>query len=299
VRLRDLTRWVSGDDRPKQFCPLLGKRTLFEATQERAERSIPADHILFALNRMHEPYYRNLIPSGLNRIVQPFNRGTAPAILYGLMHIARLDPDAIVSILPCDHYYSPETAFEAALKTGQEIAGQHKDSVLLLGAPPKGPETEYGWIQTGQRIGRDGLFHVQGFKEKPPLALAQNLYKSGSLWNMFVMVGHVRAFLDIASQTMQHLVDALEPHVTATHSNEIRIPDHLYDRIAASDFSSQVLASVTDRLLALRLPNLEWSDLGDPYRVLATLVERDGELPIWAKLWSEPEDESHAAAATA
>jgi mannose-1-phosphate guanylyltransferase len=299
VRLRDLTRWVSGDDRPKQFCPLLGNRTLFEATQQRAERSIPSDHILFALNRTHEPYYRNLIGSELKRIIQPFNRGTAPAILYSLMHIARLDPDAIVSILPCDHYYSPETAFESALKMGQEIAEQHKDSVLLLGAPPKGPETEYGWIQTGQRIGRDGLFHVQGFKEKPALALAENLYNTGSLWNMFVMVGHVRAFLDIASQTMQHLVDALEPHITATHPNEIRIPDHLYDRIAASDFSSQVLASVTDRLLALRLPNLEWSDLGDPYRVLATLVERDGDLPIWAKLWSEPEDESHAAAATA
>src|SRR5271165_248893 len=300
VRLRDLTRWVSGDDRPKQFCPLLGNRTLFEATQQRAERSIPANHILFALNRAHEPYYRDLIRSGLNSIVQPFNRGTAPAILYGLMHIARLDRDAIVSILPCDHYYSPETAFEAALEMGQEIAEQHTDSVLLLGAPPKGPETEYGWIQTGQRIGRDGLFHVQGFKEKPTLAVAENLYKTGSLWNMFVMVGHVHAFLDIASQTMHHLLTALEPHLTVTRSNnEIRIPDQLYNQIAATDFSSQVLASVTDRLLALRLHKLEWSDLGDPYRVLATLVERDGDLPAWAKLWSEPEDESHAAAATA
>jgi mannose-1-phosphate guanylyltransferase len=32
VRLRPLTKLICGDDRPKQFCPLFGGRTLLEQT---------------------------------------------------------------------------------------------------------------------------------------------------------------------------------------------------------------------------------------------------------------------------
>jgi mannose-1-phosphate guanylyltransferase len=35
VRLRPLTRRLAGDDRPKQFCALLGGETLLEQTRRR------------------------------------------------------------------------------------------------------------------------------------------------------------------------------------------------------------------------------------------------------------------------
>ena len=54
ARLRELTRWVYGDDRPKQFCPLLGDRTLLEDTWRRAERSIPPEQILFCVTRSRQ-----------------------------------------------------------------------------------------------------------------------------------------------------------------------------------------------------------------------------------------------------
>src|SRR5215472_1813163 len=61
VRLRELTRCFYGDDRPKQFCSLLGDRTLLENTRQRAERSIPGEQILFSLTRDHESYYRRYL----------------------------------------------------------------------------------------------------------------------------------------------------------------------------------------------------------------------------------------------
>lgn len=300
-RLKELTRWVCGDDRPKQFCPLLDNRTLFETTRQRAERSLLADHIVVALTRTHEAYYRNLVDAPATTIVQPFNRGTAPAILYGLMHIARQDPDAVVSILPSDHYFWPETGFTSGLEKALEIAEQRPDSVVLLGAPPKGPETEYGWIELAEAVANNsGLYRVQGFREKPLQPVAEALFKGGCLWNMFVLVGRVRTFLEIASETVQELLNALEPHAAHTAGgSQIEIPDSIYKNLAPVDFSSRVLAARTGRLLALRLDNVEWNDLGDPYRVLVTLVERDGELPSWAKLWSEPGDEPRALAASA
>jgi mannose-1-phosphate guanylyltransferase len=39
TRLKSLTRRIAGDERPKQFCPVLGKATLLEQTQRRPRGS--------------------------------------------------------------------------------------------------------------------------------------------------------------------------------------------------------------------------------------------------------------------
>lgn len=280
VRLRKLTRWMYGDDRPKQFCPLLGDRTLLEDTWQRAERSIPAEQILFSLTRAHEDHYlRYLADRPSQRIVQPFNKGTAPAILSALMRIAQTDAEAIVSILLCNHYYSSGSAFTAALESAFEIAEQRTESVIVLGTQPTRAETEYGWIETGEAIGGySELFRVKGFQEKPSLALAEALLGGGSLWNTSVMVGHVGAFLAIAWATVPSLMQVLESmEVRSYPGGEVRIPDAAYSQIALTDFSWSVLALATDSLLAVRLKNIEWNDLADSYRVLAAPLEKEGE----------------------
>lgn len=53
TRLRILTRFISGDNRPKQFCPLFDGGTLLGNTVRRAENSIPAAQTLFALTHAH------------------------------------------------------------------------------------------------------------------------------------------------------------------------------------------------------------------------------------------------------
>jgi mannose-1-phosphate guanylyltransferase len=288
VRLRELTRYLCGDDRPKQFCPLLGERTLFEEARRRAERSLPPDQILFSLTRSHDRHYlRYLADRPSQRIVQPSNKGTAPAILCSLLSIARADSEAIVSIFPCDHYYSREDVFTAALEQAFDIAEQRTDSIVLLGAEANGPEIEYGWIEAGESIDSHlGLSRVKAFHEKPPLPAAEALFRSGSLWNTFVTVGPVQVFLELARNSVPGLMRELEPEFAKLHPRgEVLIPEALYNRIHPIDFSRQILSPSHDRLLALRLEKTEWSDLGDPYRVLVTFVQKNGYLPDWANPW--------------
>jgi hypothetical protein len=35
----------------------------------------------------------------------------------------------------------------------------------------------------------------------------------------------------------------------------------------------------------MRLSGVEWSDLGDPERLMCTLAEKSAELPAWAHRW--------------
>lgn len=290
VRLRGLTRFVCGDDRPKQFCPLLGKRTLLQEARQRAERSISPDQILYSLTRGHQDYYlRDLEDRPSQRVVQPCNKGTAPAILYTLLHIAQMDPDAVVAILPCDHYYSQENVVTSALASAFAIAETRPGAIVLLGAEPRAPEVEYGWIEVGEVIDPGiGVSHVLRFHEKPPLPSAEHLLRSGSLWNTFVMVGHVDAFLDLARATMPDLLRALRSVPIFSNSDtDTRRVEWLYDQLDPADFSREVLVPGAKRLLALRLGEVEWNDLGDPDRVIATLLESGVELPTWAARWRD------------
>jgi hypothetical protein len=105
-------------------------------------------------------------------------------------------------------------------------------------------------------------------------------------WNTFVMVGHVGAFLEMARTAAPRLLKMLESaQVRSDPSREIRIPDCVYGQIAPMDFSRHILPLATERLFAFRLKDIEWNDLGDPYRVLVTLLEKNGDLPEWARLW--------------
>jgi mannose-1-phosphate guanylyltransferase len=160
--------------------------------------------------------------------------------------------------------------------------------VVLLGASPQGPEVEYGWIELGPSAGGAGSasFHIRGFCEKPSLHVARELLERGCLWNTFVMVGHVRGFLEMVNMVLTGVVEALRKSQLWA-GLEVHIQDSLYERIHSVNFSQEVLSVQTRRLVALRLGRTGWSDLGHPERVMAVL-EKAGLEPWWMKEWQAP-----------
>jgi len=287
VRLRPLTRFICGDERPKQFCPLYGGVTLLEQARRRAVRSVPPDQLLFSLNRAHEEFYLSSLkdcPS--QRVVQPSNRGTAPAILSSLLVIAQQDPDAFVAIFPSDHYYSDEYVLTDAVEKAFDLAQLEPDSLVLVGARPLGPEEEYGWIETGAPVdGKLDSFRVAGFIEKPPEEMARFLLEQGALWNTFVLVGTVLAFVQAICSAMPGLLKTFHQAPIRRNSNgEIHLSEALYARLNACDFSRRVLSLEPARLIVHRLGPVIWSDLGDCDRA-ASILSRDDSQPAWAKSW--------------
>ena len=56
VRLQPLARRVCGDERPKQYVPLLEARTLLEQTLDRVALAIPEERTVVVTVRSHAPY---------------------------------------------------------------------------------------------------------------------------------------------------------------------------------------------------------------------------------------------------
>ncbi len=287
VRLRPLTRIISGDERPKQFCALFGRCTLLEQTLRRSERSIPRNQIIVSLTGQHAHWHEHetaLRPSQC--IVQPANKGTAPAILHSLLSISRLDTQALIAILPSDHYFSDESAFTSALDCAFEVAAEMTDSVILLGAKPDYPEVEYGWIELGSPLEHKccDLFRVLAFREKPGPEVAQMLLDKSSVWNTFVMVGQIRVFLEMVQAALPRLRDVLAA-ARMWAGKETFIEYSVYNHLPPACFSHKVLSAHPDRLAVVRLDDVVWSDLGDPVRAVK-MVRASGAEPPWLRRWS-------------
>jgi mannose-1-phosphate guanylyltransferase len=284
TRLKSLTRQIAGDDRPKQFCSVLGGATLLEETQRRTALELADERTLYVVNQVHQPYYAPILGARHeeNLVAQPSNRGTAPAILYSLLRIVARDPEAVVAFFPSDHYISDNSKFMAHVRAALETARERPDLVVLLGLEPESPEVEYGWIEPAAQLkGRSKVCGVRRFWEKPNKLLAQVLQLRGCLWNSFVMVASVQALLNSIAAAVPELYREFSCLVplfrTPAETNAI---DNLYACLQEVNFSHQVLAQRPDRLAVIRVAGVRWNDLGEPKRVLASL-DMAGVRPHW------------------
>jgi mannose-1-phosphate guanylyltransferase len=286
TRLKSLTRRITDDERPKQFCPVMGDVTLVEETQRRVALELAKERTLFLLNRLHEPYYVNIlsdIPTS-NLIEQPRNIGTAPAILYSVLKIAAVDPQAIIGFFPSDHYVSDNTKFMAHIRRAFEAAHTRPDLMILLGVEPDSPEVEYGWIEPAQAIeGHSQLHGVRRFWEKPCYGLAAVLQSRGCLWNSFVMIASAEALIEIIASATPALYNAFASAMPWFGTDdEPAMMKELYALMEETNFSDRVLALVPERLTVLKVSGIKWNDLGEPKRVLAS-IQTAGARPCWTE----------------
>ncbi|OLE48637.1 MAG: hypothetical protein AUG01_07210 [Candidatus Rokubacteria bacterium 13_1_20CM_2_69_58] len=276
TRLRSLTWQLAGDDRPKQFCHLLSAETLLAATRRRARRLIAPGSLFTVVTRKHERFYRPELADAApgTVVVQPESRGTAPAILYALHRVALVAPERPVVLLPSDHYVSDDDAFMARVEGALEAAQTRPDRVILLGIEPIRPETEYGWIEPSELLLGPSpwpLYGVRRFWEKPSAPLAERLAQAGCLWNSFVIVAHPGTLGRLIRGAMPQLVEAFAPLVSRLGTPwEAEAARAVYVALPTTDFSKQVLQARPADLAVLPVSGVEWTDLGDPARVLAT-----------------------------
>ena len=278
TRLQSMTRAITGDNRPKQFVPVIGRSTLLDQTRRRVALSIEPDQTLIVVTRKHRRFYEplaNEIPRGL-LLEQPLNKGTAPAILYALLHVATRSPKAVVALFPSDHFFADDEEFMSHIDVAIDAVEVQPETVMLLGITPMAPETEYGWIEPHSSIlasAQKSITRVRKFWEKPSLNVATSLMERGCLWNSFVMVGRVDALLKMTRAAMPETYDAFDAVApTFQTAAEQQALSELYSQIEDSNFSHQVLAVRPEDLMVMRVGDVGWSDLGEPNRVLSTLA---------------------------
>ena len=275
----------SREQRPKQLLEIVGPGTMLQNTLRRLRPLMPMQNVLVICTQIQAEEIARQLPElpAANLLIEPTGKNTAPCIGLGAIYMRRLDPEAVMVVLPADHLIDDEQAFLATLRAGEKIAASGA-KLVTIGIKPAYPATGYGYIQCGDCAAHvDGTpaYQVKTFAEKPNLETAERFLKSGDfLWNSGIFVWKVATILS-----------QIEEHLPQMHDSLLEIDQHLgepdfqqtidrvYRQIKSISIDYGVMEGARD---AVVLPaTFQWNDLGswdEVYKFQAKDADRNAAL---------------------
>jgi mannose-1-phosphate guanylyltransferase len=268
TRFWPASRW----SRPKPLFSIDGKSSLLADTVARHVAIVGRERIFVLAAALHQAPFRRalrgLIPPG-NLIIEPDARGTAVAIAYGAAVIKRRLGDGVIAAVAADHYIATSAQYRRTLADAIHLAASH-DSIVAIGIPPTRPETGYGYQKIGRKVGAG--FVIESFVEKPPLALARRMVRSGKyLWNasMFVM----------STQTLAREFAEQSPRLGRSVEKLAATPRAVklapaYRRLKFDSFD-RVIMEKSAHVLSVRA-RFSWHDVGSWEGLMKALADASG-----------------------
>lgn len=259
---------------PKQFIPLVGKKSLLQLTLERVAPLTQGrgGDITCVSSEEHRFLLADVAAqSGLavRQILEPQPKNTAAAMALAAL---AAPADALLLFCPADHHIPQSETFVTMVRSAASAARAGR--LVTFGVLPSFPSTAYGYIQKGAAA-KDGGFAVARFVEKPAADKAVELLASGQyLWNAGIFLVHAQALLDALHI---HAPDILDVCRRAMQQPQL---DGLFIRPDARIFGACRSQSI-DYAVMERATNVSvfpfagmWSDVGS-WNAVADLAEPD------------------------
>ncbi len=215
-------------------------------------------------------------------------RNTAAAIGLAAIHLAHMYGDALMAVLPADHYIGNPAKYRRLVRAALHMA-QEPGNLVVMGIPPTRPETGFGYIErSGRPIGREGGFsayEVNRFTEKPPIVLARRYVASGRYyWNAGMFFWRVSTFLECLAAFLPVTRAALAKISSAIGTkNYEKAVARYYPRLENISVDYAVMEHATKkdasgrRYRVMVLPaDVGWSDIGSWSAVYDLLARKAG-----------------------
>jgi mannose-1-phosphate guanylyltransferase len=250
---------------PKQLLDLFGGATLLEQTVDRVRGIVPPERIYIFTNSLVQGQMVRLLPNVPEHqiVAEPAQRNTAPTIGLAANEILHRDPEGIMVILPADHVIRKPGAFRNALKAGCRWAAAEGRSVVL-GIQPTRAETGYGYILlggSGENVGREKMFQVETFVEKPTLPVARRYVTSKRyLWNAGMFIWRASTLLANLRRFQPAMAARLDQIAAAGGIDNPRALKRLFPKLEKISIDYALMEKV-DNVFAVAA-DIGWSDVG-------------------------------------
>ncbi len=249
---------------PKQFLRLQGESSLLQQTLQRAI-TLPHAKTVVVGNEAHYFLCQEQLQAyaaDITYLLEPCARNTAPAIASAAHYIATIaGPDAVMLILPSDHWIANDSAWLSAMLKGAQFASC-KQALVTFGIKPHEAKTGYGYIEAAALLAPD-VFGVARFREKPDAKTAEKFIASGNYyWNSGMFVCQAGTYLD---ELKQHAPDIYTHSKGAVarayhHHDYLRLEADAFARCRDESIDYAVMEN-TDNAVVIPV-DIQWSDLG-------------------------------------
>ncbi|WP_394832753.1 NTP transferase domain-containing protein [Pendulispora rubella] len=254
---------ASRNHRPKQLLALGGdaNESLLAATVRRLAPLVPANRVYIATGAHLIDATAAVLPDvpRAQLLAEPVPRNTAPCIGWAAATIARRDPEALIAVLPSDHFILDEPGFRATLE--RALDGARQGRITTIGIVPTRPETGYGYIELGAELA-PGLSSVARFVEKPNRARAEE-YVAGKkhLWNAGMFFFHASAMKKAIATHLPVLAAGLDRlDAAAADGNEAAVLGEVFPTLPSVSIDVGVMEKSAD--LAVAHGDFGWNDVG-------------------------------------
>ena len=257
---------LSRKNYPKQFSPLTGDKTLFQASAERLSGPDFTPPVVLTNSEFRFIVTEQLLGVAIDPgaiLIEPEGRNTAPAILAATLWLEQSDPEALMLVAPSDHVVPDAQAFCDAVTAGADAA--RAGQLVTFGITPTYAETGYGYLELHQAPDAGAMTPVllTRFVEKPDATQADAMIKSGNyLWNAGIFLFSVQTILQAFRA---HAPDLINPVAEAVSKGK---PDLGFLRLDPTAWAQAQDISI-DYAVMERASNLSvvpfsagWSDLG-------------------------------------
>jgi mannose-1-phosphate guanylyltransferase len=262
---------------PKQLLPLAGSadEPLITATLRRIEPLVPAERVWISTGTRLVGATAAALPavSASHMLAEPVARNTAPAIGLAAATIAREDPDAIVVVLPADHFIGDEPEFRKILARAIDAASN--GWLTTIGIVPTRAETGYGYIEIGDRVS-EGVHAAARFIEKPSKERAAALVAGKRhLWNAGMFFFRASVMLDAIGKHLPDLARGLERiEGAAKKGEEAKALAEEFPKMPSISIDNGVMEKADK--IAVVPGSFGWNDVGS-WQVTWEMSEKDNQ----------------------
>ena len=267
---------VSRRSHPKQTISLIEERSLFQTTVNRLGGLFPPERILVVTVEEQAEVLREQAPNlpDENFLLEPLPRGTASVVGLAAMVLQKRDPDAVMVVLPSDHYIRNRDLFYLLLRVAVDVA--EKEYLVTLGITPTYPATVYGYIQRGKALSDKfayPAYEVIRFKEKPDESQARQMLSTNDhSWNSGMFLWRVDTILN------EFLLQMPDLHATLTQIGSAwgtvkqdSVLKKLWSGLRNETIDYGVMEHA-EKVAVLPAGGLEWSDIGNWNSLFDVLV---------------------------
>lgn len=252
---------------PKQFIKIVGEESLLQATIQRLKGVVELKNIYIITNNIYFYEVKAQISKfsipNKNIILEPQGKNTAPAIGLCARLISQIDKNAILLILPSDHYIKNIENFKKTIKRALDCA--KNDLLVTIGIKPANPSTGYGYIKTNDK--KNGYLKVEKFLEKPDLDKAKKYFKHKNFyWNSGMFIWKAAVFLEEAKIYLPKLYANLQM------INSVNDIPKVWPKIKPISVDYGIMEH--SKRIALIAANFYWTDLGS-WEALAEIFPKD------------------------
>lgn len=252
---------------PKQFIKIIGEESLLQATIQRLKGIVGSGHIYIVTNNIY--FYEvkaQIAKFGIadkNIILEPQGKNTAPAIGLCARLISRIDKNAVLMVLPSDHYIKNIDNFKKTIKKAFDCA--KNDLLVTIGIKPTNSSTGYGYIRADGK--KNGYFKVGKFLEKPDLGKAKKYFKDKNFfWNSGMFIWKAAVFLEETKKYLPKL------YVNLQMINSVNDIPKVWPKIEPISVDYGIMEH--SKRIALIAANFYWTDLGS-WDALAGIFPKD------------------------